>query len=391
MATFTRPSVGNTAGNAAISTTTQVSNSQVRDVRRLVEALDYRETPLTSMIGFSNRGVRARKVEWTDKRAPAISDTTNGSYTSGATTLNVSNGGKFQVYNVIKVDAELMLVTAIATNALTVTPGWAGTTQANHASAATVSIIGVAMPENLDAPPSSYTLGDFYSNFVQRWNKRIIIDKRQNRANNYLTVEGGEYRDRLKEQMQQAKWELEQTLFSGVGVDATGALPSAMSGFPQYITSNVTTITGAFTERQFLDALAPAFDDIGMAGLGDTVIVGRFTKQVIGSWADPARRLSGSDTAITARIDRINSDFGELDIMMHKSCPATELYFMNPKNYELVPYDGLDWHDQDIQARGDYMDGFVGADYTLIGLGNRASAKMTGFSTTAADYSTMSA
>ncbi|HEX6537471.1 MAG TPA: DUF5309 family protein [Gemmatimonadaceae bacterium] len=390
-ATYNRPTLPGTA-NTYDSTTTQLSNSAVRFVLPLIESLDYKDTPLTSMIGFSKRRVDNRKVEWTDEILPAVSDTLGAGYTSGGGTITVSNGAKFQQYNVIQIDSELMLVTAISTNTLTVTTAWAGTTNANHANGAAIQIVGVAMPENTPTPPASVALGSAYNNFCQLWDKGIQISNRQNYANNYFT-RTPEYEWRLKQLLTQCKREFERTLFLGVGVDATGTLPSAMSGFPQFITTNVTTLAGAaFTERQFLDALGPAFDDIGPSGLGDTVICGRFAKQVIGSWADPGRRLSGSDTAITARIDTIITDFGELDIMMHRWCPATELYFMNPKNYEICAYANYgEWHDGPLPADGEYLRGHVAGDYVLIAMGNRASAKLTGFSTSSADYSSMAA
>lgn len=51
---------------------------------------------------------------------------------SSATTLNVSDGTNFAVQQTIKVESEQQYITAIATNALTVTRGVNGTTAASH-------------------------------------------------------------------------------------------------------------------------------------------------------------------------------------------------------------------------------------------------------------------
>ena len=52
--------------------------------------------------------------------------------TAAATTLNVSDGTKFAVQQIIKVDSEQLYITAISDNALTVARGRNGTTAAAH-------------------------------------------------------------------------------------------------------------------------------------------------------------------------------------------------------------------------------------------------------------------
>lgn len=390
MPSYARPTFGGATANSYDSTTTQASLSAIRYVEPLVEALDYQDIPLTRMIGFGKE-VNNRKVEWTDERLMAESDTLGAGYTAASGTMTVSNGVRFQQYQVIKVGVTILWVTAVAGNVLTVTSAIGGTTDANAASGAAVSIIGSAVPENIDTPPAPMALGDVKSNYAQLWDMGIQISNRENNSANYFT-RTPEYEWRMKQKLTEASRQLERTLFLGVGQDASGGVSSFMSGFPQFITTNVTNLAGAaFSERQWLDALAPAYDDIGGKGLSDTIICGRFAKQVIGSWADPARRLGPNDSSFSTVVDSIKSDFGTLDIVMHRYCPATELYFINPKNYSIRPFKGYGrWHDGPLPAAGEYMKGHVAGDYTLIGLGDRASAKLTNFSVSPNDYSTMS-
>ncbi len=389
MPTYARPVFGGATANSYDSTTTQPALSLIRYVEPLVEALDYKDIPLTRMIGFGKE-VNNRKVEWTDERLAAESDTLGANYTAASGTLTVSNGARFQQYQVIKVGVTTFWVTAIATNVLTVTSAIGGTVDTSALSGATVSIIGVAMPENIDTPPAPLALGDVKNNWAQLWDEGIQISNRENYSANYFT-RTPEYEWRMKQKLTEVSRQLERTLFLGVGQDASGGVASFMSGFPQFITTNVTNLAGAaFSERQWLDALAPAFDDIGGNGLSDTLLCGRFAKQVIGSWADPARRLSGSDNSFSTVIDKIRTDFGEIDVVMHRYCPATELYFMNPKNYSIRPFKGYGrWHDGPLPAAGEYMKGHVAGDYTVVGLGDRASAKLINFSVTPSDYATM--
>lgn len=66
-----------------------------------------------------------------------------GAVAAGATSIVVADASMFQTGDTIEVDAEEYLITGVntATNALTVVPGYAGTTTAGHADLATVYLI----------------------------------------------------------------------------------------------------------------------------------------------------------------------------------------------------------------------------------------------------------
>jgi len=59
---------------------------------------------------------------------------------AAATSLNVSDGDNFQVQQMVKIESEQVYITAIAGNALTVERGKNGTTAAEHAQGAAISI-----------------------------------------------------------------------------------------------------------------------------------------------------------------------------------------------------------------------------------------------------------
>lgn len=71
------------------------------------------------------------------------SSTLGAGYTSGGGTVTVADGSMFTVGDVINIDSERMLVTAVntSTNVLTVTTAFEGTTNANHSNGAAVSLI----------------------------------------------------------------------------------------------------------------------------------------------------------------------------------------------------------------------------------------------------------
>lgn len=71
----------------------------------------------------------------TEKFANAAEDTLNGAITSGATSLTVNSASEFPTDGDfrIKVESEIMIVTAVSTNTFTVTRGQEGTSAAAHA------------------------------------------------------------------------------------------------------------------------------------------------------------------------------------------------------------------------------------------------------------------
>lgn len=98
--------------------------------------------PVTAYDGY--------KMSWLEMAVGADGDTVNGAVLAAATTLVVDDGSKFRPGMSISVAGsdEVMIVTAVSGNNLTVTRGYGGTTAANIADNAVVTINGVAREEN---------------------------------------------------------------------------------------------------------------------------------------------------------------------------------------------------------------------------------------------------
>lgn len=99
-------------------------------------------TPLTARLPAVPEGADTFKI--TNDRFRPSSTTINegGSFAQGDVTLTVTDGTIFQAGDVIEIESEVLLITAVSTNNLTVTRGYAGTTDAAHADATIVYVIG---------------------------------------------------------------------------------------------------------------------------------------------------------------------------------------------------------------------------------------------------------
>lgn len=368
---------GGATGNSHVSTTTQVANSQIRYVDDKLEYLEVDDFPLQKAIGYGEP-LNVRKVEWADRRRAPSADQLNEALDNSETDVDVDNGARFQLYNLIKVDDEVMLVTGISSNTLTVTRGW-GSTAATHADDSPVRIIGVAMPENYATPPAPIARGGFYYNFFQLFDSGIQVSNRAN-ANgeaNYL-IRRKEYNADVADKFIEKAEQLENTLYHGVRVDANGAAPSSMGGFPSFITEHVYDLNdAALTKAHLRTAWQATFADVGKVNMAKTMILNSGMKSVLNSFYNPARILDGSQTSVTEYMDTVQTDFGRMNFIMYYACPADEIYGVNLKNFSLHPFgDYGRWHEKRLPEDGPFMKGRITGDYTGIFKGDRAHFKI---------------
>lgn len=148
-----------TAYTGAINSYTDTT-AAVRCIEDLIHNVSPEEVPLTKMIGLNSirdPAVFNTTYEWLNDTLAPTSTTLNGAIsTTNTTTCAVTtDAGKFiRAGHVIQIDSELIWVSSISSDTLTITRAFAGTTGATHADAATVDIVGMALVEGADAPSS---------------------------------------------------------------------------------------------------------------------------------------------------------------------------------------------------------------------------------------------
>src|SRR5690349_17359360 len=136
--------------------------------------LEPYETPLLSTIGIGKAFSQDIVYFGQSYKLPntsALAEADDGSET--ALDVTSGHGLRFQVYDVIAVidyvsgstrtnesTKELMWVTAISTDTLTVVRAQGGTSAVTHASGALIQIIGTALPHNTDHVLSPQRRGD---------------------------------------------------------------------------------------------------------------------------------------------------------------------------------------------------------------------------------------
>lgn len=317
------------------------------DVSDLIGIVSPYETPLLDALGNPLREATSTHHEWLeDELLPnkdAIDDAT-WSDPSSDTEFDVEHGSRFRVGDHIQVEdsEELMLVTAVNGDGLTVVRGYAGTTPENLADGQTINILG-----NADKPNLRFTNRVRCGNYTQIF---------------AATVEGlaDEMDYQKQERLRELIRDLENTVINGgkPGSDpeGSGTVRRTMKGIVQHLSTNVFH-TG--------DSGFPSGDDLDEAkvnyvlrkiwenssGNVNLIVVGGFQKRKINAFTDMASLYE--------------SDFGVCRIATTRWIPQDAALFLDASRIGVMPLAGRNFHFKPLASGGDYERGELIGEYTL--------------------------
>ncbi len=149
------------------------------------EAFEIARSNRTGILSVVNMGAPRQaydgyKMSWLDMRVDATSSDLNGAVLAAATTLVVDDGTKFRPGMLISPASsdEVILVTAVSGNNLTVTRGFGGTTAADIADNVTLTIDSVGREENSTAQNDGIFQPDPVENFFQTMDTAVEFSRR---------------------------------------------------------------------------------------------------------------------------------------------------------------------------------------------------------------------
>ena len=154
------------------------------DVSDIIGIISPHETLLLDHLGDPQRSARSTVHEWLEDELLPNSDAVDDQAISNATTetsFDVENGGRFQVGDQIMLEGkdEVMLVTGISTDTLTVVRGYGGTTAATLADDDIIRILGSAALEGDDAPTARFTSRSRKQNYTQIFTAGVNVSGSQ--------------------------------------------------------------------------------------------------------------------------------------------------------------------------------------------------------------------
>lgn len=393
----------NTYGTGVSGGTVPTANIKV-DLSTWKPFLQPTHTPILNAI---KKGAAhdQRLIQWGQSQFTAHKSLLNGAITNVATTVNVTTGDGvlFQANSLIAVydpvtgssparydytTKELMWVTAVTTDALTVVRAQGGTSNVAHATASLIEILAPHEAQLQDHTISPVTRGFQYSNNFSRIGGGVKMDNAFRYSSTYEYAGGDQLANDMKHEATRLMLLLEKTVVhSGKQAgNPTTPLPEMMGGFLSFITSNVYNQSGQTLSVAGLEtAMRDLFNKVDESA-AKTYVMSANTAAVFDTFLNPYRQMFTNETQATFLLESVKMRWGSYAIGVSRWMPDGIIAVVDWSEMSLVPFKQSDWHYIDHPVNGDYMWRSMSADFSLIVGNEGAMGLITNFNTDLAQY-----
>jgi hypothetical protein len=333
------------------------------DVADLIGIISPYETPLLDALGDPLRAATSTHHEWLEDELLPNKDSINDQSISSPSTetdFDVANGSRFRVGDQIQVEAskELMLVTAVSSDTLTVVRGYAGTTAEDL--------------EGSDKPSARFTNRTRSGNYTQIFTAAVEVSGTDMAAGQLGLSDEMDYQkqERLRELIR----DLENTVVNGgqpaSDPQGSGTSRRTMKGVVQSLSTNVfATGDSGFPSGTGLDetkinyVLRKIWESSN--GNVDLIVVGGFQKRKINAFLSASRSYGASETTYRDMVSVYESDFGVCKIITTRWMPQDATLLLDSSRVSVLPLAGRSFHFKRLASSGDYECGELIGEYTL--------------------------
>jgi hypothetical protein len=347
------------------------------DVSDLIGLISPYETPLLDALGDAMREATGTHHEWLEDELLPNKDAVNDStFTdpSADTDFVVDNGNRFRVGDQVQVEGseELMLVTGISTDTLTVVRGYAGTTPENLADNQVINILGNVALEGADKPGARFTNRSRCGNYTQIFTAAVEISGTDMAASQLGLADEMDYQkqERLRELLR----DMENTVVNGgqpaSNPEGSGSVRRSMKGIVQSLSTGVFhTGDSGFPSGTDLDeakinyVLRQIWEN--SSGSVDLIVVGGFQKRKINAFSADSRSYGANDTTFTDMISVYESDFGVCRIVTTRWMPQDAALLLDSSRINVLPLAGRSFHFKPLASGGDYECGELIGEYPV--------------------------
>lgn len=355
----------------------------VEDVSDIVSIVSPYETPLLDHLGDPKRVAVSTVHEWLEDELLPNTDTVNQSNFSpnatDATSVTVAHGDRFRVGDQVRPDGlrEIMLVTAISGDTLTVVRRYGGTAGGPLADGMKLYIVGNAALEGDDKPAARFTARSRRRNHTQIFTASIEVSGSMQAARAYGVRDEVDYQkqERLRELLRdlencvingvaaqsnpQGSSTVRRTMDGIIGRISTNAFQPGADGFPDGGGDDGNELT----ESLLNTALRLIWEQSN--GPVDTIVVGGLQKRRINSFISANRSYTSRDASVRDLVSVYESDFGVCRIVLSRWVPADAVLLLDSSRIEVLPLSGRSFHYKPLAATGDAESGMVLGEYTL--------------------------
>lgn len=371
-----------------------------RTVANVIRNIDPQDVPCVSYFGLNNQGkfnlqnFPNNKYEWLMDTLRARTTTLNnsGALGSGDSSCVVTDSTLFKVGDIIEIDDEKIYISNVVTGTHTLTlgvRGWGSTSAASHDDSSTVTYLYSAREEGAESNRTYYTTPTVDYNYSQILHAEILISGSEQDATSRYGI-NDQYKYQLMKLLGGAgsgkgkqgragelMIDLEKTFFYGERVARSDGVAGAMAGPKVYISTNTKAMASAYLTQDILeDEIQSCWSNGGNPNI---IICNAFNKRLISSWYAGSVRTERSERTGGVRIETLETEFGDLDLMLNRWCPADEVYILQS---DLMGWVTLrDWFVEPLAKGGDYKKDQIVGEFGFVLTNEKANAIITGTAT----------
>ena len=342
------------------------------DVSDLVGLISPFDTPLIDAIGNPRLSATSTRHEWLEDRLnPSYSQINEASgYDDNDTAIVVDDGGRFRVGDIIKAAGsnEVMQVTGISTNTLTVTRAYGGSIAAAVVDNQRVDVIGHAALEGDDAPAAAYQNRSRKENFTQIFTETVTISGSMDAVG--LNAVEREFDYQVIQRLRELMRGLEQSVINGFKAAANGqgsaSVRRTMGGILQFVSGSDAVVANAgaaaLTEDILNNALRQCWEKGGRPG---AIVCNGFQKRKISNFIQSGRRYEPESTTLRNLVDVYESDFGVQRVILSRWVPADKILLLDLDKIQVLPLQGRSFFVKPLAESGDFRKAQIIGEYTL--------------------------
>ncbi|PEL59664.1 SU10 major capsid protein [Bacillus wiedmannii] len=332
------------------------------------------QTPMLNLLGFGDPVTSVEHV-WFEDEMFAQESTLTKVLTVGASFIDVEETDAFRPKQVVRIGEELILITKVEGEKLTVVRGYAETVAEAHEAGETIEVMFVESQEGSDARDSRYKPRKRVSNITQIFDETVELSGTAQAIAQHGINDAYEM-EKQKKQLELAL-QLEKAIVNGVRYENGNV--RMMRGIRSFIKTNVIKAEGAeIADEHLIGALRSIFERSGNAGGNYKIIVGATQKIAISAFDNALIRLSREDNGRGQVVDHYISDFGNAEIILNNNLRSDEIFVIDANRIGIRPLQTREFSHTFLGKKGDYMRGMLVGEYTLEFLQEAAHAKIVG-------------
>jgi hypothetical protein len=349
----------------------------VEDVSDLIGIVSPYETPLLDALGDPVRAATSTYHQWMeDELLPNKDKIDNESFNNALTdtSFDVAHGSRFCIGDQIQVEGsrELMLVTSISGNTLTVVRGYAGTAAEALADTKEINILGNAALEGADKPAARFTIRQRRGNYAQIFTAAVEVSGSDLAASQLGIADEMDFQkqERLRELLR----DLENTVINGgqpaANPQGSDTVRRTMKGIIRHLSTNIFSTgqsgfpTGTDLDEAKLNFVLRKIWENSSSNI-DLIVVNGFQKRKINAFLTGQRSYTGSETTYRDSVDVYQSDFGVCRVVTTRWMPQDMVLLLDSSRIGVLPLAGRSFHFKPLASTGDYESGELIGEYTL--------------------------